>query len=191
VNYCLARVFLIWVVDKFLCSWVEFHFSSQPHSQVVKLSKRLCFFVSRSLRDLVSPIKRRNRYQSPWPFDIGKELKETCPKWTPPWGVVFFGTEPQETNRPHSLCWSHFTIWFFISPLFCSLAFDWFHINLSCFQSNSAIFWATLSRRTPLPHSDCFYSLSNANPGFEVVFKVVNFRFCLLTPSRWLSLYFK
>jgi hypothetical protein len=34
-----------------------------------------------------------------------------------------------------------------------------------------------------LPHSECSYSRSNANPGLKFVFKVINFRLCLFTPS--------
>jgi hypothetical protein len=46
---------------KLLCSWFEFSFLlSPPLSQVVNRSNRLCFFVLRSLRDLVSPRSEEN-----------------------------------------------------------------------------------------------------------------------------------
>jgi hypothetical protein len=62
------------------CSWSEllisscalalrFLSSSQPYSQVVKLSKRLYFVGWRSLQDLVSPEKRRT-------LDISNRLRE-------------------------------------------------------------------------------------------------------------------
>jgi nitrate/nitrite transporter NarK len=55
-------------------------------------------------------------------------LKETRPLWTLQQGRTFFGAEPRETNR-RVLCVDHnFVIWFFLSPLSCSLACNPFEL---------------------------------------------------------------
>jgi hypothetical protein len=117
---------------KFLFSWFGFSFSpSLPIIIIVNWSKRLCFFVWRSLRDFVYPRSEENwiglhdrlREGKGWkrPVLSGHLNGDMCSleRILEKEIVVFFVLD-------HLL-----VICFFLSPLSCSLACDRFHIKSS------------------------------------------------------------
>ena len=78
-----------------------------------------------------------------------------------------------------------FTLWFASSSplsLILLLVIDFISIWVGS-QNNSAFDWPTPTRRTLLPYYDWLYTHSNTNSRVKFVFKFVNFRFHLFTPS--------
>jgi hypothetical protein len=97
-------------------------------------------------------------------------------------GSRFFGTEPQETNRPH-LCVNLVLRLDSFSPLsLSSLACNHFELAPNVIR----IDWATHCKNN-IPHSDFIITHSNANLWWSLCSKFVIFRFHLFTPSMRLS----
>jgi hypothetical protein len=87
-----------------------------------------------------------------------------------------------KTNHRAHLHWSSLDL-FALFPLSKSFLAN---IDLSLLPNVIRINWATHSKRNNLPHSNLILTLT---PALVCVFKFINFRFHLFTPSRRISMH--